>query len=1021
MSLNGLDAPELQLAYENAGTEPGKWFLIKYVSRDEVELLAQGANGAPEMRGHLANEPDDAPLFGYIRFRRKNVLVKYIPEAASRVIKARCQVHFQLVSERFALHDKQFNISTPRELTDSALAAACSNHSTTASVSSSTSSLRNRRLEDIAETTEEVEESEEDGDQDSIRRTLSPAPHPNKRPKSPLASEVVLSETDEDYEHSIHHTLTSNSLSIPRESLELRRNSTSSTNRPEQLLTTEQLAEIAAEKLLDELYPLKQKVRLGPRPSADASRRPHTAGSGRGAQGDSKPVAALPRSLQGKKTARDSKDRRTKGDEEAKTEGFAVNATPIYEHNLPSTSGSLSITDSFLPPKTADSTTSLHSLTPSLLLVPPPPSPGPSEPGVLSPEKQRLMRALQLRRKTMASPSIEAQTAPVMDKAVEKVVCEEPKKVAEEVSEESEAVEVNQDFPIAVKEIGSTDDRVEESKAKESGNIVREQTDKPGHSDVDEGAVKVVTEECRKEVEVEAVPRSKPIDIVTIERPEGTKVRGSESDYESDSDDSEAAVEIAIAEHHPITPLRDAFAPSSPDSSLSSTPKSPVQVRTINIPPQENKPMQPIVVQKRGDRESEEQESDIPPPIPPPRSVSAPFVGTNTAPAARRQSMQPGMPRKVNVGGGGGGVSSVLQRIRQLEQIANSKAPSPAAVPSGLTPQARSVTPTFPMKAAGLKPSSGFGLPPTLIDRSETRTAPPRPEWSRRATADVPSYSKPPSGSSEFKPRFTGTSLQVTTKIVRDEERPSTAADAIRMNAADRRASVDMSLLNTQFAGSSQQRLEPVPKSPSTPAVKKSESRSFFKSSAPKSPSGDSKGTSPTSPAESKKSFFKDKDEKKKSRTPSPGEEKKSPVLPLLRRMSSSLAWKSKDKQPAEPPSAPAPVEVPEPSSPKPRTYLLAGWVNVQLPDSLLWRRRCMKVDSNGWLFLSVTDDETTPQTRRYHIKSEIQKAQVPDLDEQELPFSVQLFLAEGGMLQAACQNTREQKEVLGVLQTCLA
>jgi hypothetical protein len=62
-------------------------FLIKYVSRDEVELLAQGDNGAPEMREHLANEPDDAPLFGYIRFRRKNVLVKYIPEAASRVIK----------------------------------------------------------------------------------------------------------------------------------------------------------------------------------------------------------------------------------------------------------------------------------------------------------------------------------------------------------------------------------------------------------------------------------------------------------------------------------------------------------------------------------------------------------------------------------------------------------------------------------------------------------------------------------------------------------------------------------------------------------------------------------------------------------------------------------------------------------------------------------------------------------------------------------------------------------------------
>lgn len=80
-----------------------------------------------------------------------------------------------------------------------------------------------------------------------------------------------------------------------------------------------------------------------------------------------------------------------------------------------------------------------------------------------------------------------------------------------------------------------------------------------------------------------------------------------------------------------------------------------------------------------------------------------------------------------------------------------------------------------------------------------------------------------------------------------------------------------------------------------------------------------------------------------------------------------------------------------------------------------------MKVDSDGWLTLSVTEDETTPQTRRYHISSEVQRAIVPDLDEQELPFSVQLFLSEGGMLQAACQNSREQKEVLGVMQSCLA
>lgn len=34
-------------------------------------------------------------------------------------------------------------------------------------------------------------------------------------------------------------------------------------------------------------------------------------------------------------------------------------------------------------------------------------------------------------------------------------------------------------------------------------------------------------------------------------------------------------------------------------------------------------------------------------------------------------------------------------------------------------------------------------------------------------------------------------------------------------------------------------------------------------------------------------------------------------------------------------------------------------------------------------------------------------------MDEQELPFSVRLLLNEGGMIQCACMNSKEQKEVL--------
>ncbi len=73
-----------------------------------------------------------------------------------------------------------------------------------------------------------------------------------------------------------------------------------------------------------------------------------------------------------------------------------------------------------------------------------------------------------------------------------------------------------------------------------------------------------------------------------------------------------------------------------------------------------------------------------------------------------------------------------------------------------------------------------------------------------------------------------------------------------------------------------------------------------------------------------------------------------------------------------------------------------------------------MKVDSEGVLFLSVSQDETAPQTRRYHLPSEVRKVDLPDLDEQELPNSVRLYLNEGGMLQCACQNRGEQEEILG-------
>jgi len=41
------------------------------------------------MREAAAKEPNDSPLYGFIRFRRRNILIKYIPEETSRVLKGK--------------------------------------------------------------------------------------------------------------------------------------------------------------------------------------------------------------------------------------------------------------------------------------------------------------------------------------------------------------------------------------------------------------------------------------------------------------------------------------------------------------------------------------------------------------------------------------------------------------------------------------------------------------------------------------------------------------------------------------------------------------------------------------------------------------------------------------------------------------------------------------------------------------------------------------------------------------------
>ncbi|KAK5746267.1 hypothetical protein LTR17_001002 [Elasticomyces elasticus] len=144
MSLNGLDTPEVRDAYQRSIAEAGGWFLLKYTSRDSVELLGQGKGGVHEARTAIAKYEDPSPLYGLLIYRRRKVLIKFIPEGTSRLLQARTAVHFQDVMERYAPYETMLEITTAESLNDTSLAASFPLHTASPSTSSN-------RLHEISE------------------------------------------------------------------------------------------------------------------------------------------------------------------------------------------------------------------------------------------------------------------------------------------------------------------------------------------------------------------------------------------------------------------------------------------------------------------------------------------------------------------------------------------------------------------------------------------------------------------------------------------------------------------------------------------------------------------------------------------------------------------------------------------------------------------------------------------------------------------------------------------------------
>lgn len=82
------------------------------------------------------------------------------------------------------------------------------------------------------------------------------------------------------------------------------------------------------------------------------------------------------------------------------------------------------------------------------------------------------------------------------------------------------------------------------------------------------------------------------------------------------------------------------------------------------------------------------------------------------------------------------------------------------------------------------------------------------------------------------------------------------------------------------------------------------------------------------------------------------------------------------------------------------------GDVNIQFPDTLLWKRRFMRIDDQGFLILTPPTMEANKRgvSRRFHL-SDIKEPCLPALEREELPWSILLDFEDGSCLQCACEQ----------------
>ncbi|RHZ52218.1 putative GPI-anchored cell surface glycoprotein [Aspergillus thermomutatus] len=1134
MSLNGLDNPAVIEAYQSALAEAGGWFLLRYVSRDEVNLLDRGTGGVPDVRSAIDSYEEISPLYGFLQYRRRKVVLSYLPEGLSRLIQgtstlarlcalfpptydlvdtvlcvARTTVQFQSILDKFSPHDTVFSFAKSADLTESALSSACLLHAASGSITSSSSSLRRRRLMEIAEDAEENATSKD--------QTQAPSPHPDNRQRSTShVSEATIvppsvtsnprqpSNGDESplVAKSPQDSQASDQVSISWDSrserpASRRRYEDDLSYTPSESRRSTQSARPSLRDL-ERASTYTPKVKRGPRPSVDGSGRPRTAGN-LSRNAEQRPVASLPAGVRTSslRKGNPSPSRpRSQGSPVASVSSRT--APPVPPLLVPPLSMPIS------RPQLSPGAKSLSALSSS----------GTSN------EKERLMKALQLRKTQMEKRAAESkkdrktrderltdvdenkenidqagdklkhdqETAAVIEQSKEPCPTTQlsivPESIALPDGKLATSDSTKPDSAVGMEMANFDDEQLPNQSLPNTGNILTANPQELSETD------QLQAPQVPPKIEADAADRDLAVSVDNDTKsgtsllsaaihvpPQDFEKAATEENQEfvpspphpenySVTGQEEALTAIDLADstilpqsiplpdsptfnsQSSFTPESTAIAPYPAEPQNDLTPESSnADSKNVNTRKDKRKPqLEPIQVPTPDYSDDENLLSDDSfmeelksatveeaKPVSVGKSPLSPVYSNNndqisshawrnsravSNPSAlghqlyNMQSLTGGrsvsgpngdmdgstgpvlVAKKINVSSG------ISKRIKALEKFSNSRETSSN---SGLN----LAPPTASSSFEALRKRASVSLSGANSDAgSISRHGSYTPEAFSRA----PSVKRRDSQSSTNAARTTS-SISVTAQIVRD------AANAPSDSKPDL---PDPDVLNLQASPLT------VEREPLEPTIAKSEKRSM---SASSTNSGHQSRAASVPRSESRLSIssVSKKEEAFLSKSTSdlsssPEGKRTSRASRLLRRMSSITSNSRKSVIGAFSPSvkeeesAPAAAEKPKKASVS-TAAIDIGEVNVQFPDTLLWKRRFIRIDHKGYLILTPgnVDSSSRNMIKRYHL-TEFRTPCIPDEDRQELPNSILLDFLNGSTLQCACESRQGQASVLQTL-----